>query len=41
MFNNLKQNFNPISITTKWSQTDKEETFNLNLKKDKNNKTLI
>jgi hypothetical protein len=40
MFNNLKQSFNPISTTTKWSQTDKEETFNLNLKKHKNNETL-
>jgi len=40
MFNKLKENFNPISTTTKWSQTDKEETFNLNLKKYKNHKTL-
>ena len=40
MFNKLKQNFNPVSTTTKWSQTDKEETFKLNLSRNKNSKSL-
>ena len=40
MFNNLKQTFHPINTTTKWSNMDTENLFNLNLKKNKNNETL-